>query len=264
MKYLQILLLLFIMINTGCSLKEYRLFQGSEESDEATIITDEAYEKELVFEYKIQPNDRISIEVFNQVGSSQQITSIVDTNSASKAESTGEDAGFLVTSQGTVNLPLLGTTKLVGLTEDQAGKYLIEEYKVYLRNPYAVVRIRNQRIIMIGEVRNPGVIPVTNGTMNLIEAIARSGDMTDYAMRTHIVILRGDIRKPEVRVVDLTNMSALAMSSMYLRDKDIVYVQPRSAKGMQLFTQEVLPPFNLIAGILTPFVLIDTLKNGTR
>lgn len=260
MKYIHVVLLLLIVITSGCSLKEYRLFQGDETSNEPTVITDTEYKKESNFEYKIQPNDRVTIEVFNQVGSSQQITSIVDTSSVGQGKGQ-EESGFLVTSKGTVNLPLLGTTKLIGLTEDEAAKHLIEEYKVYLRNPYAIVSIKNQRVIMIGEVKTPGVIPITNGTMNLIEAIARSGDMTDWAMRTHIVILRGNLRKPEVRIVDLTNMSALTLSSLYLRDKDIVYVQPRSAKGMDLFTKEVTPPFTLIGTLLTPFVLIDTLKN---
>jgi len=258
MKYISIVLLFLVFINSGCSLNEYRLFQGDEISDEPTTVTDKEYKKEVTFEYKIQPNDRVSIEVFNQVGSSQQITSIVDTSSAGQGKS-GEDSGFLVTANGTVNLPLLGPTKLLGLTEDQAAKHLIKEYKTYLRNPYAVVKIKNQRVIIVGEVNNPGVIPITNGTMNLIEVIARSGDMTDWAMRTHIVVLRGDLRKPNIKVIDLTDMSALALSSLYLRDKDIVYVQPRSAKGILLFTQDITPPLSLISAILTPFVLIDTL-----
>ena len=261
MKVIHIVLLGMLVLSSGCSLKEYRLFQGDEVSDEPTVISDKEYAKEVAFEYKIQPNDRITIEVFNQVGSSQQITSIVDTSSAGQVRQ-GEDSGFLVTSNGTVNLPLLGTTKLEGLTEDQAAKHLIKEYKVYLRNPYAVVKIKNQKIIVIGEVNSPGVVPITNGTMNLIEVLARSGDMTDWAMRTHVVILRGDLRKPETRVVDLTHLSSLSFSSLYLRDKDIVYVQPRSAKGMDLFTKEVTPPFTLIATLLAPFVLIDSLNSN--
>jgi len=254
-----VLVMMFLLNTTGCSLKEYRLFQGDEVSDEPTVITDEEYDKDVTFEYKIQPNDRVSIEVFNQVGSSQQITSIVDTSSRNQPTQ-GEDAGFLVTREGTILLPLVGSVKLSGLTEDQAAKFLIEKYGLYLRNPYAVVKIRNQRIIVIGEVKKPGVVPITNGTMNLVEAIARSGDLNDWAMRTHIVILRGDLRQPETHIVDLTDMSAIALSSMYLRDKDIVYVQPRSAKGISLFVQDITPPFDLVTKILTPFVLIDTLN----
>ena len=58
----------------------------------------------------------------------------------------------------------------------------------------------NQRVFVLGEVNTPGVVAVTNGTMNLVEAIARTGDMTDYAERTNIKIIRGDLRKPMVRV----------------------------------------------------------------
>lgn len=258
MKYIHITLLLLLFINSGCGLKEYRLFQGDEIPDESTVVTDKEYKNERKFEYKIQPNDRLNIQVFNQVGSSQQITSLVSGNS----QGSQEEQGFLVTQSGTVNLPLVGSVKVIGLTEDQAGKALINKYKVYLRNPYSVVKIQNQRIIVIGEVNRPGVVPITNGTMNLIEAIARSGDMNDWAMRTHIVILRGDLRSPETRVVDLTDMSALALSSLYLRDKDIVYVQPRTAKGISLFVQDISPPFQLISTLLTPFVLIQTITDN--
>jgi len=258
MKYIHIILFFIIIVNSGCAFKEYRMF--TDDDDDTTIVSEAEYLKDVTFEYKIQPNDRISIQVFNQVGSSQQIASIVDNNTNSQTRTEGTP-GFLVTNEGTVLLPLIGSVKVSGLTEDQAAQYLIKEYKIYLRNPYAVVKINNQRIIVIGEVRNPGIVPITNGTMNLIEAIARSGDMTDWAMRTHIVILRGDLRHVETRIIDLTELKNFASSSMYLRDKDIVYVQPRSAKGMQLFTQEVTPPFTLIGTLLTPFVLIDTLKN---
>jgi len=261
MKSVHIVLLLFVLVNTGCSLKEYRLFQGDETSGDPTIVTDKEYEKEISFEYKIQPNDRVSIQVFNQIGSSNQITSIVDENAETRISQEGS-SGFLVTRDGTILLPLVGSVKLSGLTEDQAAKYLIEKYKLYLRNPYAVVKINNQRIIIVGEVNRPGVVPITNGTMNLIEVIARSGDLTNWAMRTHVVILRGDLRKPETRIVDLTDMSAIALSSLYLQDKDIVYVQPRSAKGISLFVEDISPPFELISRILTPFVLIDTLNRN--
>jgi len=261
MKLVHIALLLFVLVNTGCGLKEYRLFQGDETSGDPTIVTDKEYEKEISFEYKIQPNDRVSIQVFNQIGASNQITSIVDENAETRISQEGS-SGFLVTRDGTILLPLVGSVKLSGLTEDQAAKYLIEKYKLYLRNPYAVVKINNQRIIIVGEVNRPGVVPITNGTMNLIEVIARSGDLTNWAMRTHVVILRGDLRKPETRIVDLTDMSAIALSSLYLQDKDIVYVQPRSAKGISLFVEDISPPFELISRILTPFVLIDTLNRN--
>ena len=58
--------------------------------------------------------------------------------------------------------------------------------------------------------------------MNLIEAIARSEDMTDYAERTNIKIIRGDLRRPVVRVIDLTQLNAIAASSLFLKPNDII------------------------------------------
>ena len=148
------------------------------------------------------------------------------------------------------------------MTEDEAADYLIQQYQKYLRNPYVTVEIMNQRIYVLGEAKQPGVVQVTNGTMNLVEAVARSNDLTDFADRTNIKIIRGDLRRPEVRVVDLTHMSAISLSSLYLKPNDIVYVQPRAMKGYNMAFNEVAPPFQLLSSMLQPFVNIVYLQKA--
>ena len=150
------------------------------------------------------------------------------------------------------------------VTEDEAAKSLMQEYGKYLRNPYVTLKILNQRIFILGEVKTPGVVPVTNGTISLIEAIARSGDLTDFAERRGILILRGDLRDPEVRIIDLTHMSTIKIASLYLKPNDIVYVQPRSSKGRTIAYEEIAPPFRLISDILSPFVSITYLTEAWR
>lgn len=135
----------------------------------------------------------------------------------------------------------------------------MKEYQKYLRNPYVHVKIMNQRIYMLGEVKSPGVVQVTNGTMNLVEAIARSNDLTDYANRLEIKIIRGDLRKPEVRTVNLTQLSAISLTSLYLKPNDIVYVPPREIKGWNIAFQQITPSFAFFATILQPFVNITFL-----
>jgi len=176
--------------------------------------------------------------------------------------SSQETQGLLVTQSGTVRLPLIGSATIEGLTEDEAAKYLMGEYGKYLRTPYVTVEIMNQRIFILGEVNKPGVVAVTNGTMNLIEAIARSGDLTDYAERRGVLILRGDLRNPEVRMIDLTHMSTIQISSLFLKPNDIVYVQPRASKGRKIAFDEISPPFQLVSSILAPFVNITYLAKA--
>jgi polysaccharide export outer membrane protein len=261
-----VLLLAVALLSAGCSMKEYRLFQDENLSDEPTRVSDGEYHDEMVFENIIAPNDRVAIMVYNQSGSGAgQLTSMVSSRGGMNGAGAGgadESLGLLVTQKGTVRLPLIGTQKIAGLTEDEAANYLIKQYQKYLRNPYVTVEIMNQRIFVLGEVKQPGVVQVTNGTMNLVEAVARSHDLTDYADRTNIKIIRGDLRKPEVRVVDLTHMSAIGLTSLYLKPNDIVYVQPRSMKGYNMAFNEIAPPFQLLSTMLQPFVNIVYLEQA--
>ncbi len=238
----------------GCSMKEYKLFQeDKEEQDNITIVSEKEYKEEMVFENIIAPNDRVDITVYIQAGQgSQQMTSILTSRETNTSDDIQENIGLLVTQKGTVRLPLLGSVFVSGYTQDQASEFLIKEYKKYIRNPYVLVEIKNQRVIVMGEVRKPGIVPVTNGTMNIIEAIARSGDLTDFASRSNIKIVRGNLRNPKIRNVDLTDMSALSLSSLYLKPNDIVYIQPRNLKGYNKAFNEISPFFRMVSSILDP------------
>ncbi len=247
-------------------MKEYRLFQDDDAFKATTRVTDAQYLQEMIFENKIQPNDRVAIVVYNQssAGGGQMNSMVSSRNGTQDGGAGDESLGLLVTKKGNVRLPLIGTQKIVGMTQDEAAEYLIKKYRKYLRNPYVTVEIMNQRVYVLGEVRKPGVVQVTNGTMNLVEAIARSSDLTDYADRTNIKIIRGDLRKPEVRLVDLTQMSAISLTSLYLKPNDIVYVQPREMKGYNIAFKEIAPPFQLISQMLQPFVNIVYLSKALK
>lgn len=252
---------------SGCSLKEYRLFQSDNDDDASvTSVSDEEYKDEMLFENKINPRDRLSIQVYNQSNvASQEMTSMLSSRGSSTTMAgQDESLGLLVTKRGMVRLPLIGEMRLAGMTEDEASEHLIKEYKKYLRNPYVTVEIMNQRLYVLGEVRSPGIVQITNGTMNIVEAIARSGDLTDYAQRSRIKILRGDLRHPEVRIVDLTQMASIEMTSLFLKPNDIVYVQPRTMKGYNMTFEEISPPFKLISTLLQPFVSILYLERALK
>ena len=95
--------------------------------------------------------------------------------------------------------------------------------------------------------------------MNIIEAIARSGDVTDLASRSDIKVIRGDLRNPEIRNVDLTRMDAVSLSSLYLKPNDILYIQPREIKGYNRVFTDFMPFWDTLSSILNPFVQRKTL-----
>lgn len=248
----------------GCTVKDDRLFQHKDsDSKKLYSISDEKYKNEEVsFEYKIATNDRLLVTVYVQSGAgSQQMNSILASRDTSGNNTKVQDSlGLLVTQKGTIRLPLINSVKVVGLTEDEASKVLIAEYKKYIRNPYVTVEITNQRVVVIGEVQKPGVVPIVNGTMNLIEVISRSGYLTPLASRTNIQIIRGDLRNPEVRKINLTDGESLLSSSLLLKPNDIVYVQARQMDGYNKAFNEAVPFFATISAMLNPFVQVHVLQ----
>jgi polysaccharide export outer membrane protein len=265
MKSFYSVMLTSLLLLSGCTLKDDRLFQNIPGTDNnTTVVSDEEYEQEVKYEYKIAPNDRLSITVYVQSGSgSQQMNSILASSDTTRQglESIDASAGLLVTQEGTVRLPLIGSVKIAGYTEDQASKVLIKKYKKYIRNPYVEVEITNQRIIVIGEVNKPGIVPVVNGTMNLVEVISRCGYLTENAARTNIKIVRGDLRHPTIRNIDLTDGKSIVSTSMLLQPNDIVYVQARQMNAFNKAFNETVPFFKTVSAILNPFVQRTIIMN---
>lgn len=98
---------------------------------------------------------------------------------------------FAVEADGTFSFPLIGRVKAAGLTirqfEDELRNRLADGY---FRNPQVSVAIeqyRSQRIFLMGEVRNPGPIPLTGG-MTLVEALTRAGSTLPSASGDIIVV----------------------------------------------------------------------------
>ncbi|WP_457598135.1 polysaccharide biosynthesis/export family protein [Hydrogenimonas sp.] len=261
MKTSSIVLIAAGLFFAGCSAnKEFVYFnQNMDKEKIVKEVPDSEYEAEKNFEWKISPGDRVEITVFNQTGSTAaagagQLNSLLGTSAQSTFMNRTGTEGKLIPPDGRVRLPLIGKIKISGLTEIEAADKLTREYKKYLRNPYVEGKIQNQKLIVLGEVKGPGVVPVTNGTMTLFEALAATGDLTDDAMRTNILILRGDLRHPQVRQVDLTDMSRLRLSSLILRPNDVVYVQPRHMKAINKELAEKGQFFNFFNTIMSPFL----------
>lgn len=259
-----VLFLLTAMILGGCVTNgEFRLFNEDDSIPVTRQTSDEDFKKQMKFEWKIAKGDRVSITAYNQSASANQLNQLLSTggDTTNYTQRVG-DEGVLIGNEGTVILPLVGKVKIVGLTEGEAAEKLIKEYQRYLRTPYVTVKILDQKLFVLGEVKQPGTVLVTHGTMTLYEALATSGDLTDDALRTNIKIIRGNLRDPEVHEVDLTDMSTLRFASLMLQPNDVVYVQPRMMKAVNKNINDQKPLFELITQMLLPFVSYGYIQDG--
>lgn len=108
-------------------------------------------------DYVIGPQDVLQIQVFDQ-----------------------PDLGgkYTVEADGTFTFPLIGRIKAGSLTlRGFEGELKARLADGYFRNPQITVSVeqyRSQRVYVMGEVRQPGPVPLTGG-MTLIEALAHAG-----------------------------------------------------------------------------------------
>jgi polysaccharide export outer membrane protein len=99
---------------------------------------------------------------------------------------------FSVEGDGTIGFPLIGRTKVAGLTVPQAERtlhrLLADGYVKQPQVSIAVEQYRSQQIFVMGEVKSPAGYPFT-GELTLLEALARAGGVTERA-GSEIVVVR--------------------------------------------------------------------------
>jgi protein involved in polysaccharide export with SLBB domain len=109
---------------------------------------------------------------------------------------------FQVSGSGTVNMPLIGDVKAVGLTAQDLQDQLTNEYRAgYVKDPKIAVEVYDFRpFFILGEVEKPGRYPATEGATAL-SAIATAGGFTYRADTKRLFIRRaGDTAERRVDV----------------------------------------------------------------
>jgi polysaccharide export outer membrane protein len=184
----------------------------------------------------IQPNDIVAINIAS-VSLYKENTSQVFTEGGlayTPAALNGQNMGaaittkntFLVDSNGYIDYPRIGRLKLSGLSTRDAKNLLGEKLKDYLTQPAIEVRIMNYRITILGEVGAQGPIYASNQRLNIIDAISAAGGIPITGRKDNVLIIRETGNKREFARVDLNSRNVFNSPYYYLKQNDIVYVEP--------------------------------------
>ena len=101
--------------------------------------------------------------------------------------------GYLVSAAGQVQFPYIGSTPLVGLTEQGANDLLTQRLAKYLKNPQITLSIQSYRagnVYVDGEVRTPGLQPLNDLPMTLPVVLGRAGGLGANADRSALALTR--------------------------------------------------------------------------
>lgn len=138
--------------------------------------------------------------------------------------------GYFVDQAGYIDFPVLGRIPVAGKTLEEAKSDLLLRLANYLKDPVVNIRYLNFKVTVLGEVARPGILRLSNKRVTLLEALGMAGDLTHYANRRNVLILR---EKEGVRTAERLNLQQIDIFNspyFYLQQNDVIYIEPIKAR----------------------------------
>jgi len=255
------LLFVFITaIGASCTnVKKSTYFYDLKDANE-TVLTSN-YEDNT--EHKIQNNELLSIRITSPTTEDKAyaIFNTTNSNAVSATTATGgraESSGYLIDSEGNIEIPLLGRMKAAGLTKTQLREGIIRKLidKKLLLDPIVDIRFLNYEVTVIGEVTRPTVITVPNEKISLIKALGVAGDITVFGRKDNVMLIRDTEGKKIVKRVDLNSSTFLQSPYYYLQPNDVVYVEATKNKEASVSRNRNLIPI-ILSSLSVMAIVLD-------
>jgi polysaccharide biosynthesis/export protein len=224
-----------------------------------------SFEAPAIPKLVIQNNDLLSISVsslnpeasavFNQPNNPP-----VGNNNNSNTTTTA--TGYLVDGEGNIQFPFLGAVKASGLSKDELKDKLTKAMidKKLLVDPIITIRFLNFKVTVLGEVAHPTVVTVPSERISLLEAIGLAGDLTIYAQRDNVLVIRDEDGKKVTHRLNLNSTELFTSQYFYLKSNDVVYVEPNKSKVAS--TSRATQWLPIVLGALSLGVIVaDRLTN---
>jgi len=181
--------------------------------------------------FVIQPEDILGINV---VSLNPEASALFNNNQTfsgiNYSNYENPSAGYLVDEKGEIHFPLIGSIKASGLTTTQLRQAIQKQLITYLKEPVVNIRILNFKVSVMGDVLNPGVYKIQNEKVTLTEALTMAGDLNITAKRTNLLLIREENGDRLYIPIDLTSKNLFHSPYYYLKNNDLIYVEPNKTK----------------------------------
>lgn len=206
-----------------------------EKAAEFSVQGDLPKPKRPSYPYRLGPQDVVSVSVwgFTEFGSETvtnvgSVGQVAGGSNATLSGATSRAGGRTIDSRGYLYLPLIGEVKASGLTINELRRKLNDRLKAFVKEPQVEVSIaafRSQKVFIAGEVQRPGVVPITDQPLTLVDALSQVGGPTEEADYYDVMLTRGD-RRARLNI-DRLYYAGDTSVNVLLQDGDVVSVPDR-------------------------------------
>lgn len=229
--------LFFILILTSCKTKKntetdsLNYMQNIKELAENTALKNS--------KSTIQPGDQLEIYItakdmdvvkpFNRQYSSSEHVSSSGGNVNARGNQ-NSPVVYLVDSNGEIDFSSIGTLSTTGKSLIEFKDELRRELLRYVKDPVVNIKLLNFKISVLGEVSRQSDIVMPNSESTIMNALAMAGDLTIYAKRNDIMIIRTEDGKITYGTIDLTDVNFVNSPYYFLKQGDVIYVKSNEKK----------------------------------
>jgi polysaccharide export outer membrane protein len=178
--------------------------------------------------YRIGPGDELLVAVYGH----QELA--IATYAGGPAG--GAKASLTVDNDGTLQLPLIGSVKVAGKTQEQLRKFLETELAVYVRDPKVTVQVSlhaSTRYYLLGQFVTPGV-KYTDRPLRLLEAIGLGGSIVFSGASLRSAYIARNGKKLPINFRRLLREGDLSQN-IPLRTGDVIMIPDAASEQVFVF-----------------------------
>lgn len=251
MRQIVLTIVSLIVISSCGSYKQNIMFQN-EGNASVSIVNDSL---RIDKNYVIQPNDLLELEVYTKKGEflidpeNKLLDQRIPNNTSIKPK-----LKYLVQTDGSVVLPMVGQIRLSELSLLEAETKLIRAYETYYKDPFVKLNYVNKRVIVLGATGG-SVIPLTNENTTVIEVLALVEGFDQEAKSHNIRLLRED----DAYILDFSSIKGYQQNNMIVKNGDVIYVEP-VRRPFTEFVRDNGPVISVFSSLASLIVVILSLN----
>lgn len=169
---------------------------------------------------------------------------------------------YIVDEAGNIEFPILGKLHIAGLRRNEVEDFVKKELEKQVINPMVHVNLINAKVSVMGEVTRPGQIPITNGRITLLDALAAAGDLTPYGRRDNVLVSREVDGKMQMVRLDLRSADIYKSPYFFLQQNDVVYVSPNKVRAVSSTNAGLW--FSMVSTVASAATVIVTIVSVTQ
>lgn len=187
----------------------------------------------------VQPKDQISILVSSK---DPQLAALFNlprvqyrVGDNNMQNTNGDVSGYTLDTEGYIDFPVLGRLYVAGMTKSEIASFIKKRLmdENLINDPVVTVEFMNLYYSILGEVNNPGKYMITKDQITLLEALSMAGDLTIYGKRDAVFVVREEDGQRVTHWVDLRTQDLFRSPVYYLKQNDVIYVQPNKVRAGQ-------------------------------